>query len=377
MEPEKARRYNRAAVLDAVFNGSMSTRAALCKATSLSAATVSRVVDDLLADGVLAEGARIPASGRGRPTATIDLSPNTGCVMGLDMGLSTTTSTFVDLQGRILGEDRTLTAIAGSSKSMLAKTIDRITRMRDAHDIDIPLVGLTISVPAVVTDSGEVLSIAEGIDLAGDRFRARLQDALGVPVRLINDARASLIGEAWLGAAVGTAHAALLMLSTEVSMAALIDGEVLPQRSPNSASYGSLPFDGGRLGDYLSTRGLRSRVPALDVTNPDYTVVHREPAHRRTSEHFLDAAVLLAVTAAMTFDSEVVIFTGRLTNLTRMMLPAINERVRETLLQPPLLVVSEMRGRAGALGSARHAMDTARGRLKERQLEGRGPSVAS
>ena len=118
------------------------------------------------------------------------------------MGLSTTASAVVVRQGRILGKDRSLISIAGSTTSMVAKAAERIERMRDAHDITIPLVGLTVAVPAVVTDKGQVLAAAEGIKFAGNTFRKRLEDELGVPVGLINDARASFAGESVRGGAV-------------------------------------------------------------------------------------------------------------------------------------------------------------------------------
>jgi predicted NBD/HSP70 family sugar kinase len=366
VDPEKTRGINRATVLDAVFTGDHPTRASLSRVTGLSAATVSRVVEELLVDGALTEGELIPASGRGRPTSTIELAPDLGCVMGLDMGLSSTTSAFVDLQGRTLGEDRSLVSILTGGKSMVGKAAERIARMRDAHDIAVPLVALTISVPAVVTEASEVLATADGanLDKVGDGLCKGLEDALGVPVGLINDARAALLGETLRGAAVGCQNAALLMLSTAVGVAALIDGELLSQRSPNSRSYGCVPFDDGRLGDYLSSRGLCAALPKLNTRSPDYAVIYREPSLAPLAKHFLDAAVLLAITTTIAYDAEVIVFTGRLSDLTRVALPDITARVEEILSHPPRLVISDMRGRAGALGAAHRAVVVARTRLK-------------
>lgn len=73
---------------------------------------------------------------------------------------------------------------------------------------------------------------------------------LGLPVRLVRDSNAALLGEVWLGAARGCADVVLLTLGTGVGGAALVGGRLLTGRDGFAGEFGHMTIepDGPRCG---------------------------------------------------------------------------------------------------------------------------------
>ena len=82
-----------------------------------------------------------------------------------------------------------------------------------------------------------------------------LASRYGMPVRLVNDADAALLGEALAGAARGARVAVMLTIGTGVGGAALIDGAILRGAAGAHPEIGHLPVDPAGPDCYCGNRG--------------------------------------------------------------------------------------------------------------------------
>src|SRR5690348_8749981 len=79
------RRSNRAVLLRTLYQDGPVSRQQLGEATGLSGATVSTLITELLAEGVVAEVGTLESDG-GRPRVLLSIDPAYGYVIGVDVG---------------------------------------------------------------------------------------------------------------------------------------------------------------------------------------------------------------------------------------------------------------------------------------------------
>jgi predicted NBD/HSP70 family sugar kinase len=94
------RAHNLALVLQTVANSAdRPSRAAIAAGTGLTRATVSALVDDLIAGGLLTEHDPAPRTGAGRPAAGLALNANGPAGLGLEINVDYLAACVVDLAG--------------------------------------------------------------------------------------------------------------------------------------------------------------------------------------------------------------------------------------------------------------------------------------
>src|ERR1700742_846858 len=79
------RRDNRSALLSSLFFQQARSRQELSAASGLSPASVSNVVRDLIDDGIVIEAGSVESDG-GRPRMLLEVNPDHGYVIGVDVG---------------------------------------------------------------------------------------------------------------------------------------------------------------------------------------------------------------------------------------------------------------------------------------------------
>jgi predicted NBD/HSP70 family sugar kinase/biotin operon repressor len=227
---ESLRERNRLRVIDALRSRGAISRAEIARQTGLSRSTVSSLVADLQATGMVVERAvdGVAAAGPqgGRPPVLVALDSSAGAVVGLDFG-----------------HDSLRVAVADLSYAILAETAVELevdTNAHDALDAAARLVSELLDEAGV--GHGRVL--AAGVGLPGPIDRAsglvhsqpilpswvglsparELQDRLGLPVHLDNDANVGALGESTFGAGRGTRVMAYLRLSAGIGAGLVIDG---------------------------------------------------------------------------------------------------------------------------------------------------------
>jgi glucokinase len=197
--------------------------------------------------------------------------------IGIDLGGTQIKGVVVSEAGEVLRREVRATNDDGTDAKPFAQAV---CALADELGRELPL---GLSAPGLVTADGR--SIAEmperlrGLErLDWTQF---LERSLVVPVT--NDAHASLLGEAWLGAARGLRDAVMLTLGTGVGGAVLADGKLLRGHIGRAGHLGHtcLNLDGPP--DIVGMPG------ALEVFCGNYNIVERT-AGRFASTHELMAA---------------------------------------------------------------------------------------
>lgn len=360
-ETADARWANRSAVLAALFAGGEHSRPELSRSTDLSAATVSRVVDGLLEEGLVREGSTLHTGRRGRQAVLLDVAAERGVACGVDLGGTTCRFLVTDLLGgaptyRVepTPQGYDADALAG----WLAARVDELCADRmNGETARATVIGL----PGAVASDGSTVRGATNLpEIEGTAFTASLRGRLGDRIDFDNDANLALEGELRHGAA-STAHtAAMFTIGRGFGAGVALDRRVVGGATGMVGEFGFLPVgvDGRTVEGMTSADGLvdaaRRRGVAVDGAADVFGDDPRLQPVLADFERALSAAVI-AVTLA--YEPDLVVLGGRIAESIG---PRMLGRVRDSVLSfaphCPDLRPPDLGDRAGAIGAVSRAL---------------------
>ncbi len=359
------KQYNLRIVHEVIRRFGPLSRAEIARRTELTAQTVSNLVRELLAFGLIYEAER-RQEGRGAPSTALALNPDGAFALGLDLDRDHLTGVLVDLVGvvRQRVQIQLDTPTPQEAVERMVRTADSLltpeglTRKR--------VRGIGVGVP------GPMHQAAEGDDylvnpkaFAGWHdipLASWLRERLGMPVFLENNATAAAVGERWYGAGQQIGTFFYMYLGSGLGGGFVINGEPYEGFTGNAGEIGYFPA--WLLGDTGADEetphvGLHFNLPRL------YERLRREGAEARTPEdldrllsegHPLLLAWMedagehlagLALAVEYLLDPEAIFFGGRLPDR---VLQGLIERVARQL---------PARRIAGKVTAPRHQLATA------------------
>jgi predicted NBD/HSP70 family sugar kinase len=168
------------------------SRIELAVATGLTRPTISRIVDELLAGGLIVEAGPARSGNSGRPRVGLSLSPTGPAGLGLDIRVDTLSACVVDLTGAV--RHLAFAPRPASAAETLAGLADLgRAAMTAAAAESLTVVGATLAVPGPVAD-GRVVRFAPTLGWRDVDAGAALRPALG-PVTVDNDASLAALAE--------------------------------------------------------------------------------------------------------------------------------------------------------------------------------------
>ncbi|MFD9339098.1 ROK family protein [Streptomyces sp. NPDC060028] len=257
------RRGNRSAVLQRLYFGGAMSRQELGPATGLSSGSVSNVVGELVADGLLEEAGIVDSDG-GRPRTLLRVAPDSAHLIGIDVG---------ETRVRVELFDLTLTELARTEMPLqprgcydVGPIVDHVrtgiaTVLAQAGVGTERLLGVGVGVPGIVERDAPGGTVVHGQTIGWDAvpLEALLRATGAVPpeVPYIIDNGARTLGQAemWFGAGRGARDAIVVLFGSGVGASLITDG------SPDGGNTEGTPLEWGHL--TVSVRGRRCRCGAL------------------------------------------------------------------------------------------------------------------
>ncbi|MCA1220422.1 ROK family protein [Streptomyces sp. 8L] len=233
--------FNEKLVIESIRVAGTLSRVEIADRTGLTPQAVSRITRNLLTTGFLTEDERRSA-GKGKPRVPLRLRPDAACAIGIHVDPEMITQVLVDLCGTV--RDRRQLPLTAPSDP--AWCVERMARMaaeasRAVGPLADNLLGAGVAAPGPLDVGAGLLLDPPLFEGWGEvPLRARLGEALGMPVLLEKDATAAAVGERWLGAAESSGDFVYLYLGAGAGSGAFLNGDVFRGSSGNAGEFGEL-----------------------------------------------------------------------------------------------------------------------------------------
>jgi predicted NBD/HSP70 family sugar kinase len=223
--------HNLVLVLQHIADNEPVTRARIAQATSLTKATVSSLVDDLVGARLVTELGPEARGEIGRPGSALALN-RTGFVgVGLEINVDYVAVCVTDLVGRVRYLRTRARDNRGQSPARVLGRAIRMTQtaMQNAEAEGLTVAGLAVAVPGLVETEQGLLHVApnlEWVDVPVARILKGRFAPRDPPVMVDNEANLAALGELWFGGHDGLDD--FVHVSGEIGVGAgiVIDGEL-------------------------------------------------------------------------------------------------------------------------------------------------------
>lgn len=349
---------NEGVVMDLLSRIGAASRADLARMTGLAPHSITRLVEPLLARGLLNEGSPVVA-GRGKPSVKLTLNGAAAFSVGVSVMTDAVALVLLDLAGTV-----TAARSARLADTAIVPACAQIRQMIDTAITDAgwdraALLGIGFGVTGYFIGDGARLNPPRLLDpWALIPLDTVLADAFGEKVWVDNDGNVAAVGETMLGHGRTTPDLAYLYFSAGFGGGVMAAGQPLRGRHGNAGEFASI-LPAGWPQPNLET--LRATFADAGVVFPDIHAMLDlfDPDHPSVAA-WLDAVTpsinLIASAIAATLDPDMIVLGGRLpAALAHRMVAriALTNPERRGFHRPsPRIVASAIDGDAAAIGAA-------------------------
>ncbi|MEV4612790.1 ROK family transcriptional regulator [Kitasatospora sp. NPDC049258] len=249
------RRGSRSTLLRRLYFDGPLSRQELGRISGLSAGSISNVIGELLADGLVEECGSVESDG-GRPRILLQVPPGRAHLVGVDVG---------ETQVRVALFDLALTELAASDHPLSDKghDVDHVVELiltglaevlrRTGVDPDTVL-GVGVGVPGIVEQGDParrgagIVVHSQTVDWDAVPLGRLLRAGTDLPLHVDNGAKTLGQAEMWFGAGRGAQHAVVALFGSGVGACVIADGARFRGATSSAGEWGHTKVHvGGRL----------------------------------------------------------------------------------------------------------------------------------
>lgn len=235
---ETARHINRDIVLELIRASQPVSRADLSRSSGLQRSTVSQIVEQLIREKWVCEGA-VACSPRGRRPTLLGLNEDL-IAIAVDIHPRRATIAIVDLKGRLLSRAQVpLTSNPEVSTQLMTNCM---ARMKDALPRK-TIEGIGLSLPGRVDPQTQRMIFAPNLGWPDFDLKQVIEKTMGLPVKMENAATACLLAELMFRGIEGIRDIVLVTVSEGVGTGVFANGHLVSGHRGMAGEFGHVPLD--------------------------------------------------------------------------------------------------------------------------------------
>jgi predicted NBD/HSP70 family sugar kinase len=254
---------NRERVVGALRERGRISQADIARLTGLSRTTVHTLVSEMKDAGVVREvEAGVPDSRGGRPAVLLVLRDSSLAVVGIDFGHSHVGVAVADIGHNVLAERKCDLDVSNDARAALDAAVRMVDEMlAEARMEPKSLIGAGIGIPGPVDRARGAAGSATILPgWTGLQIRTEMQERLGVPVEIENDANLGALAELTWGAGRESSNFVYVKAATGIGAGIVIDGKLVRGASGTAGEIGHTTLDEAGALCYCGNRGCLETV---------------------------------------------------------------------------------------------------------------------
>jgi predicted NBD/HSP70 family sugar kinase len=223
-------------------SGPMS-RAKLRATLGVSLSTITAAVQEVIERGALVEAGHAVSTG-GRPPVLLDLAPDLGGVLAVDIGGSNLRFAAADVRGTILHRTTIPTATA-LAKGGLEVVVSEALDAARAHIVG-PVRAISLSIAGIVDPRTSAITRVDNIPGWQDGDDLAWLGRFGAPIVVDNEANLGALGEHRTGVGRGVRDLMFVAVGAGIGAGLILDGKLYRGVSGAAGEIGLLRYGYGR-----------------------------------------------------------------------------------------------------------------------------------
>ncbi len=219
---EQTRVHNSRLVLRTIYERQEISRADVARETRLTRTTVSDVVAELMAQGMVEEVGYGPSGGGKRPIL-LSIIPDSRHLIGLDLASAEFRGAVVNLRGQVR-QQIAVPLDDRDGEAALALVYEIIEHLSAATDS--PLLGVGIGSPGLMDASKGIVRRSVNLDWHDLPLRGLLEERFGLPVYVANDSQVAALGEYTFGNGSGVENLVVIKVGHGVGAGIVLNGRL-------------------------------------------------------------------------------------------------------------------------------------------------------
>jgi len=272
---EQTKFHNTRLVLKTIYQHGAISRAEIARITHLTRTTVSDIVSDLIASGLLVETGTGSSIG-GKPPIILQLQENARQLICLDLSGGQCSGALLNLRGKILkrGQETFDGTNGEGALSAVCRLLDRMV-----PQVSAPLIGIGVGVPGLTDPDQGIVRQAVHLHWTDLPLKKIIQERFQIPVYLCNDSHAAAQAEYTFGQMRRSPNLILIRIGQGIGAGIILSGRIHSGDSHGAGEIGHLTVvEGGRLcscGNYgcletvATPEAIVQRLRELVMTGPD------------------------------------------------------------------------------------------------------------
>jgi glucokinase-like ROK family protein len=239
------RKMNRSIILEELRTSHSISRSGLASKTGLNASTVSNIVSDLLSEKLAREGA-LYQSEIGRPSRLIELNPNGGCALGVELNVDYLHAILTDFIAHTIWKKRVPIRPEDNQDKIISQLETLIEEGIEIANVSgLKKLGIGIGVPGLVNYRTGELRIAPNLHWCDVPILDILNNRFQLPLFVENEANAAALGEFLFGAAEGVENFIFLSAGYGLGSGIVLNGKLFRGSHGYASEVGHMTFDAG------------------------------------------------------------------------------------------------------------------------------------
>lgn len=237
------KRTNRSAALRTLHERGNISRKRLAESIRLTPAAITKIVGEMIAEGLLAEGNTIPGDGVGRREVMVELKTRSKCALGVLIHPDKAVLCAVWLDGSVIFSEEIPLTIPAPAEATVKALSEKLMALAEKNKLPRSIVvGLGLAVRGMVDKDGRVLIDSYGtLDTENFDICDKFEEYTGFPTVLANNVQALFGAHLFLSRDRGVQSQFFLRCEHGIVAALSINDRIINGSFQKCAEIGHIP----------------------------------------------------------------------------------------------------------------------------------------